>query len=108
LIDSQRQVAANAATTVEKCEQFAMQSSLYNYAITLSADQQAALWCLPLFTVSLSEGGFEKVQQGCLLLPQWQVKIASGESWNLHLQVKLGSIETATAPQAAASGQARS
>ena len=34
----------------------------------------AVNWVLPIFTVSQSEGGFEKVYQGSCLLPHWPVR----------------------------------
>ncbi|MFH2054514.1 MAG: alpha-amylase/4-alpha-glucanotransferase domain-containing protein, partial [bacterium] len=80
----------------------------YDYEFGITADQSASLWSLPLFTVSLSEGGFEKVQQGTLLLPQWQVSLQPGLSWTLQLKVSLGKSQEKVTAGSAASGQAHS
>ena len=40
----------------------------------------AAWWILPVFTVSQSEGGFEKVYQGSCLLPHWPVTDGQAEA----------------------------
>lgn len=92
-----------AELSIESCERFDFVGDLYNYSVALAADKEACLWRLPLFTVSLSEGGFEKVQQGTLLLPQWQVALQPGESWTLRLQMNLGE-----SPQPATAGSAAS
>ena len=41
----------------------------------------------PLWTVSLSEGGFEKVYQGLIIVPQWQVSLAAGVSWQVEIKL---------------------
>ena len=38
-------------------------------------------WLAPIFTVSQSEGGFEKVYQGSAILPVWDVEIKTADSW---------------------------
>ena len=43
----------------------------------------AIVWRFPIETVSLSEGGFEKVYQGSVLLPHWHLKLE--KKWRTHL-----------------------
>ena len=38
-------------------------------------------WVSPIYTVSQSEGGFEKVYQGSAILPVWDVAIKTADSW---------------------------
>ena len=48
---------------------------------TLSWDRPAGLWAWPQQTVSQSEGGFEAVHQGNILLPHWRLQPDSSGVW---------------------------
>ncbi|MGB5106454.1 MAG: alpha-amylase/4-alpha-glucanotransferase domain-containing protein [Candidatus Zixiibacteriota bacterium] len=63
----------------------AMYSRLYRHLLTCELSHAATIWTHPLWTVSLSEGGFEKVMQGTILLPHWKLNLGSGESWSVKL-----------------------
>jgi hypothetical protein len=41
----------------------------------------AAAWGFPLITVSNSEGGYERTDQGAVLLLRWSVDLAPGQVW---------------------------
>lgn len=60
-------------------------SRLYRYRIALNLSQPARLWIHPLWTVSLSEGGFEKVYQGTIALPHWQISLEGGSTWQVEI-----------------------
>lgn len=45
-------------------------------AVQLSSSTAAEVWCMPIFTVSLSEGGFEKVYQGTTLVNLYRVRLS--------------------------------
>jgi alpha-amylase len=40
-----------------------------------TADVAAAVWRFPLETVSLSEGGFERIYQGSVVVPHWRIHL---------------------------------
>jgi alpha-amylase len=61
--------------------------------IRLSFDRPAALWRLPIETISNSEGGFERTYQCSCLLPHWTVRLAPGESWQLNMRITLRELE---------------
>jgi len=48
-------------------------------AVKLTFSPQATLWRFPIETVSLSEGGFERVYQNSTVLPHWQFILKPGE-----------------------------
>ncbi len=48
------------------------------------------LWRVPIFTVSLSEGGFEKVYQGVALVSCRSLALEPGESWKLRILILVG------------------
>ena len=45
-------------------------------SVAVASDQPAELWHMPIFTVSLSEGGFEKVYQGTTLLHRFRLTLS--------------------------------
>jgi alpha-amylase len=90
-----------------KAEDFTLHSGLYDYDVAVGFDKQAGLWSMPLYTVSLSEAGFEKVQQGLLLLPHWRLQLEPGQCWKLELQLVPGSDRQELTSPSTASGQAR-
>lgn len=59
----------------------AIYSRLYRFLLRLSSNRDATIWTHPLWTVSLSEGGFEKVLQGTIILLRWSIALAPGEVW---------------------------
>ncbi len=73
--------------------EIALVSRLYDFALRVAVNQNADWWSHPLYTVSLSEGGFEKVLQGVIVLPRWRITLAPGAVW--RVEVKLESIAQA-------------
>ncbi len=71
--------------------------------IALSADRPSDIWHLPIYTVSLSEGGFEKVYQGTTLINKFRLELSESPTFiNLRLHAGAvnqipGSIKTSTA-----------
>lgn len=45
-------------------------------AVALESDRKSTLWRLPIYTVSLSEGGFEKVYQGTTLVNLFELNLS--------------------------------
>ncbi len=48
-------------------------------------DTPSVLWCMPIETVSLSEGGFERTLQGCCVVRLWKLELGPKESKNIAL-----------------------
>ena len=46
---------------------------------------QSQLWRFPVYTVSLSEEGFEKVQQSLVLFPNWKITLEPQERWEVKI-----------------------
>ena len=44
-------------------------------AVAMNSDRPCELWHLPIFTVSLSEGGFEKVYQGTTFMNIYRLQL---------------------------------
>ncbi len=62
-----------------------LHSRLYNFGVIISSESLFRLLSYPLYTVSLSEAGFEKIYQGLILLPAWNIDLAKGEEFKVGL-----------------------
>lgn len=59
----------------------------------LLASGDASIWVVPIRTVSMSEGGFELLYQGTVLLPRWTVRLEPEKDWRAVVTNKLGIVE---------------
>jgi len=75
---------------------YALTDENRNLSVGVVSDTESEIWRHPIFTVSLSEGGFEKVYQGTTLLHLYRVSL-SGEPFKVSLGVHTGSIEDVVA-----------
>ncbi|MFQ5650828.1 MAG: alpha-amylase/4-alpha-glucanotransferase domain-containing protein [bacterium] len=53
--------------------------------IVMRIDPVATLWRFPIETISQSEGGFERIYQSSVVLPNWRIKLKPNERWQAHL-----------------------
>lgn len=58
-------------------------------AVNLECNIPARLWRVPVESVSLSEGGFERVFQSVALLFSWELRLAPGEVWRCRFDAEL-------------------
>lgn len=66
----------------------AIYSRLYRFLLNISVNRKATIWTHPLWTVSLSEGGFEKVMQGTIFLMLWHLELAPGAVWSTEIRLE--------------------
>ena len=50
-------------------------------------------WLAPIFTVSQSEGGFEKIYQGAAILPVWDLEFKTADSWEGSVTLTVRSLK---------------
>ena len=60
----------------------------------LDFTQPAALWSMPIQTVSQSEAGFELVHQNCAVIPRWQFTAPDNGVWSVGIEL---SVDTSAA-----------
>jgi alpha-amylase len=89
LVDNQRSDNAwlDAAGRHEHAGGVAMVDEYRNIAAAVVSDREAEVWHLPIFTVSLSEGGFEKVYQGTTLVHRFRLRLSEAPitiSFSIH------------------------
>src|SRR5206468_8706650 len=66
---------------------FRLVDEFLQLAITLKPEGAAEVIRYPLESVSLSEAGFERIYQGSIVMPVWNVDIAPGAEWKTTLVV---------------------
>lgn len=59
-------------------------------AVGLSWSVPASLWCLPIETVSQSEGGFEAVYQSSAVVPRWRIVADESRRWEVRIRWSIG------------------
>ncbi|HEX9006643.1 MAG TPA: alpha-amylase/4-alpha-glucanotransferase domain-containing protein, partial [Bacteroidota bacterium] len=59
-------------------------------------DTPAVLWRFPLETVSLSEGGFERIYQGSVVLPHWRIHLDPADAQSNRHQFRLRATQAVT------------
>ncbi|MCS7168561.1 MAG: DUF1926 domain-containing protein [Gemmatales bacterium] len=57
--------------------------------LSLTCDPPAALWALPIQTVSQSESGFELVYQSSAVIPHWNLTMSEGDTWSAKLKLQI-------------------
>ncbi|MFO0958814.1 MAG: alpha-amylase/4-alpha-glucanotransferase domain-containing protein [Isosphaeraceae bacterium] len=73
-------------------------------AVRLSWSRPASVWCLPIETVSQSEGGFEGVYQSSAIIPRWIVRGDAERRWEVTLTWSIDQAPRADAPVAESTG----
>jgi alpha-amylase/alpha-mannosidase (GH57 family) len=68
-----------------RCAEFGIKDDHLKLDINFKLDRQSHLWQFPIYTVSLSEEGFEKVQQSIVLFPNWNVTLESQQRWEVKI-----------------------
>ncbi len=49
--------------------------------ISLAFSKSSGLWMFPLYTISQSESGFEKIFQGTIVVPNWRITLGPKGTW---------------------------
>ena len=49
-------------------------------------NKAATIWRFPIETISMSEGGFERVYQCSVVMPHWRIKLEPGEQWSVNIK----------------------
>lgn len=60
-------------------------------SVGLTWSRPGGVWCLPIETVSQSEGGFEGVYQSSAVIPHWQVVGDESGRWEVAIRLAIGS-----------------
>jgi 4-alpha-glucanotransferase len=72
---------------LENVEGFKAVTQIRQFAVEFSWSQPATFWSFPLAPITLSEGGFERVHQGAVTMPIWNLSLAPGASWEVDISL---------------------
>ncbi len=61
--------------------------------IQVGADAPGTIWRMPIYTVSMSEDGFEKVFQGTSALFTYETSLASGQDFSISFSLYAGALD---------------
>lgn len=75
----------------DQVEQVSLHDNRRSLKFTLQFNKPAQLWRAPVETISLSEGGLERVYQQSMILPRWEIDLSPDKSWSVGLKVSLSS-----------------
>jgi hypothetical protein len=82
----------NSIGEIEDISDFGIKDEELKLDINLKIDKPADLWRFPIQTVSLSEGGFERVYQSSVLFPHWKINLKPEESWEVKITKSINQI----------------
>jgi hypothetical protein len=64
-------------------------SKIRQLGTRINLSEPAHLWYFPLAPISLSDEGFERVHQGGVYFPWWNIDLAPNESWSFTIEVQI-------------------
>lgn len=76
--------------SVENVASMSLVDEWLGVEVKLSFDQPSRVWRFPIETVSLSEAGFERVYQGSVVFPNWNIHLE--KKWNASFILELKKI----------------
>jgi alpha-amylase len=75
------------------CKAIVLRDEWRKLQVALSSDIDADVWQVPIFTISLSEGGFEKVYQGTSIVFNYNITLKKGHPFELTFLLFAGKPE---------------
>ncbi|MCX6825968.1 MAG: DUF1926 domain-containing protein [candidate division Zixibacteria bacterium] len=76
--------------TQKNCGTVIIRDDWRRFSVALSADKKAEIWHVPILTISLSEGGFEKVYQGTSLVHIFDLSLKKGRPFEVTFLLYAG------------------
>ncbi len=76
-------------------------TKIRGFEVDVALAQAGSLWRFPLEPVTMSEGGYERIHQGTVLLHVFPLDLAPGTSWQNTLRFKVNDLKQAEVPESA-------
>ena len=58
-----------------------------------SEEEVTQMWHFPLYSVSMSEDGLERICQSTVIMPVWDLELEPGDSWENNLEITIEDME---------------
>jgi len=79
--------------TTEEVSHYRIGTTIRQFEVGVESGKSGVLWCFPLEPVSMSEGGYERVYQGTVLLHIFTLELPGGATWNNTFRLKVSDLE---------------
>lgn len=77
---------------IAETEGFVFEDSGNRTMIDIALETPAQVWSLPVYTVSLSDAGFETHYQSSCVVPRWEVSLEPGALWKTRITLSLANL----------------
>ncbi|UCE06236.1 MAG: DUF1926 domain-containing protein [bacterium] len=74
---------------VESVQQMGLKDEWLKIDIQLTFSRNATVWRFPVETISQSEGGFERVYQSSVVIPNWKIHLDPSAEWTVEINQKV-------------------
>jgi len=75
--------------TVESVRQMGLKDEWLKIDIQLTFSKDTTVWRFPVETISQSEGGFERVYQSSVVIPNWKLDLDPFAEWSIEINQKI-------------------
>ena len=59
------------------------------FSLMLNWKERTKLWLFPIYSVSQSESGFERIFQAAVVMPIFSLNLAAGECWSTEFNLEV-------------------
>ena len=94
-------VGLGQAAASENVGGYRLGTQIRGFEVSATLAQAGALWRFPLEPVTMSEGGYERIHQGTVLLHVFPLDLAPGASWQNTIRLKIDDLKPAEIEQPA-------
>lgn len=77
---------------IQNADEVQLKDEWLKLLVSLKTATPATFWRCPIETISQSEGGFERVYQSSVVLPNWKLELQAGEVWRNRLVLSIAEI----------------
>jgi len=74
---------------VNAVRQMGLKDEWLKIDIQLTFNRNATVWRFPVETISQSEGGFERIYQSSVVIPNWKIHIEPSADWTVEINQKI-------------------
>jgi len=74
---------------VESVQNMGLKDEWLKIDIQLTFNRKTTVWRFPVETISQSEGGFERVYQSSVVVPNWKIRLDPLDNWSVEINQKI-------------------
>ncbi len=74
---------------IRSVQQMGLKDEWLKINVQLTFSRKTTIWRFPVETISQSEGGFERVYQSSVVIPNWKVQLEPAAGWSIEINQKI-------------------